>query len=109
MWVTSRLRIGNKEAFFGPGTREFLLKIEEFGSIKKAAETMKLSYTKALKMIRAMDEELGFPVVASEKGGKIHGKTTLTEQGKLVLEKYIEIEREVTLLAEKLVEEKFRF
>ena len=70
---------------------------------------MGMSYTKALRIIRTMEEELGFPVVISEKGGNNRGATKLTEKGKLVLSIYKEIYSEVSEYAEKLVDEKFKF
>jgi len=109
MWIVTRLRVGNNQVFLGAGSRELLEKIEEHSSIKKATRAMGLSYTKALRIIRTMEAELGFPVVVSEKGGNNHGGTKLTEKGRHVLEVYMEIEREVTRYAQKLLDEKFNF
>ena len=84
-------------------------KIETYSSIKKATEAMEMSYTKALRIIRTVEEELGFPVVISEKGGNNHGMTTLTEKGKQVLTAFEEIYADVSAYAEKLIDEKFKF
>ena len=88
---------------------ELLEKIERFSSIKKATEAMGMSYTKALRIIRTMEEELGFRVVISEKGGNRHGNTILTENGKQVLMAFQEMHADVTAYAERLLKEKFKF
>ena len=78
-------------------------------SIKKATEYTVISYPKAIRMVRTLEEELGFPIVISEKGGSRHGGTHLTERGKEVLETYRRIEVAIEEYAEKLVEQEFRF
>jgi len=88
---------------------ELLERIETHSSIKKATAAMAMSYTKALKIIRTVEAELGFPVVISEKGGNSRGSTHLTEKGKQVLEIYKEISADVSDYAERLVNQKFHF
>ena len=88
---------------------ELFEKIETYSSIKKATEAMGMSYAKALRIIRTAEEELGFPVVISEKGGNNRGATRLTEKGRQVLTVFKEIYTEVSEYAEKLVDKKFRF
>ena len=93
----------------GPGTKMLLERIREFSSIRGASQSMDMSYTKALKMLRVMECELGFPVVHSEKGGIDRGKTELTECGEKVLHTYQEIERDVLAYAQQLMDEKFAY
>lgn len=109
MQVVTRLKIGKERFFFSVGPMELLEKIETYKSIKKATEAMGMSYTKAMRIIHTIEEELGFPVVISEKGGNNRGMTRLTEKGKQVLTAFQEIYTEVSAYAEKLVEEKFLF
>jgi len=109
MWVKTRLKIGKEKPFFSVGPMELMEKIETYSSIKKATEAMGMSYTKALRIIRDIEEELGFPVVISMKGGNERGSTKLTEKGKQVLLTYKEIYDDVSSYAIKLVEEKFKF
>ena len=70
---------------------------------------MGMSYTKALRIIRTVEEELGFPMVISKKGGNNRGATELTKKGKLVLTAFREIYDDVSAYAEKLVDKKFKF
>jgi molybdate transport system regulatory protein len=105
----TRVKIGRKKHFFSIGPMELFQKIETYSSIKKATEAMGMSYTKALKIIRVVEEELGFPMVISEKGGNNHGATILTEKGKQVLTIFMEINAEVSEYAKELVDKKFKF
>ena len=88
---------------------ELLEKIETYSSIKKATGAMGMSYTKALRIIRTIEEELGFPAVMSEKGGNNRGETKLTKKGKKLLSVYKNIFTDVSAYAEKLVSKKFKF
>jgi len=109
MWVMTRLKIGKEKPFFSTGPMELMEKIDKYSSLKKATEDMGMSYTKALRIIRDIENEMGFPVVVSVKGGNERGSTTLTEKGKQVLAAYKEIYDDVSEYANKLLEEKFRF
>ena len=109
MRVEVRLRIGKERKFFGKGVREILDAIDEHKSIKKASEATGISYPKVMRILKTFKSELGFAAVVSEKGGSQHGGTELTEKGRSVLECFREIENEVTLLAQKLVRDKFLF
>ena len=109
MHVITRLKICNEKPFFSIGPMELMENIETYSSLKKATEAMGMSYTKALRIIRDIERELGFPVVISLKGGNERGFTKLTEKGRQVLFTYKEIFEDVSSYAEKLIEEKFRF
>ena len=109
MWVITRLKIGNEKPFFSVGPMELMEKIETYSSLKKATEAMGMSYTKALRIIRDIEREMGFPVVISVKGGNERGSTKLTEKGMQLLAVYKEIYDDVSAYADKLLEEKFRF
>ena len=109
MLVKTRIRIGKNKIFMGKGVKEMLDAIEMYKSIKKATEYTGISYPKAIRMIRTLEEELGFPVVISEKGGSERGGTRLTEKGKEMLEVYRKIEKAVEEYAENLIDQEFRF
>ncbi|MEG1846907.1 MAG: LysR family transcriptional regulator [Lachnospiraceae bacterium] len=109
MHVTTRIRIAKEKNFLGKGVRELLDAIEAEHSIKQATLQTGISYPKALRMIHTLEEELGFAVVISEKGGSTHGSTCLTPQGKEVLENYRTIEHKVEQYAQQLVNETFLF
>lgn len=109
MKVTTRVRIENDAFFISKGVAELLEAIDSQGSIKKASEMMHISYTKANKMLRKINDGLGFALVISQKGGNNRGETLLTEKGKEVLACYRAIEQEIEDFAKVLVHEKFVF
>jgi molybdate transport system regulatory protein len=109
IYVITRLKICKSRPFFSVGPMELLDKIETYSSIKKATGAMGMSYTKALRIIRTIEDELGFPVVISEKGGNNRGMTKLTKKGKEVLETFRVIYNDVSAYAEKLTAKKFKF
>ena len=109
MRVITRLKICNEKPFFSIGPMELMENIETYSSLKKATEAMGMSYTKALRIIRDVERELGFPIVVSVKGGNERGSTKLTEKGKKVLSTYKEIYADVSAYADRLIEEKFVF
>lgn len=109
MEAINTLRIAGKTVFFGPGPQQLLTHIEETASLRKATMETGISYTKALRMLRRMEEELGFAVVESVKGGSTRGGTTLTPKGRQLLQAFGEIENQLQQKAQQLVEEKLAF
>lgn len=102
MDLTLRIRLSNQTKFMGKGMKELLLAIEQCKSIKQATIHTKISYPKALRMLKDFEMALGFPAVVSEKGGKEYGGTDLTEQGKEVLEYFCVLEETINQYAQKL-------
>ncbi len=77
-----------EDSIVGEGRIDLLTKIEEKGSLNKAAENMNMSYRHAWGIINKLEERLDYKLVKSEKGGKGGGGTTLTEEGKELVERY---------------------
>lgn len=98
---TLRLFEGDAK-FFGPGVAHLLMLIEKEGSIRKAAQTMDMAYSKAWKMLTHAQEVLGFPLVETKAGGKEGGGTSITEQGRAFLNKYEEFARDLSKQADLL-------
>jgi molybdate transport system regulatory protein len=71
---------------FGVGRAELLDKIEELGSLRKAAEEMCMSYRAAWGKIKKTEEVLGFKLIEKEHGNKIGFR--LTEAGKALKRNY---------------------
>ena len=78
----------NGEKFFGEGPARLLHGVEENGSLRAAAISMDMAYTKALKLIRNAENALGYPLIRRTTGGKDGGGSCLTEEGKEWLERY---------------------
>lgn len=79
----------NGEKFFGEGPARLLQAIEEYGSLRSAAMSMNMAYTKALKIMKNAEKAIGFPLTARMTGGKDGGGSTLTPEGKVWLTGYL--------------------
>lgn len=78
----------NGEKFFGEGPARLLRSIEETGSLRAAALSMDMAYTKALKLMKHAEEALGFPLIIRITGGKTGGGSLLTPEGMQWLQQY---------------------
>ena len=112
--VTDRLKMHCKvwisqdgRALMGGGRAKLLLRIEEYESISKAAESLNMSYRAAWGKIREAEERLGFPLIETQVGGVSGGGTRLTEEGRRFLHRYLEFQRRVEAEARKLFAEIF--
>ena len=78
----------NGDKFFGEGPARLLRGVAERGSLRAAAMSMDMAYTKALKLIRNAEAALGFALIRRSTGGRDGGGSHLTEEGKEWLERY---------------------
>ncbi|GIW13352.1 MAG: molybdenum-pterin-binding protein [Tepidiforma sp.] len=69
--------------------------VAETGSLASAASAMHLSYRRAWGKIKELEANLGFPLVRSEVGGAGGGHTTLTDEGRQLVEAYDRFRRRV--------------
>lgn len=76
------------EKFFGEGPYRLLQGVEEMGSLRSAAQSMGMGYTKAFHLLRHAEEEFGFPLTQRQIGGKGGGGSVLTPAAKELLERY---------------------
>ena len=93
VWITS-----NNETLIGLGRFELLSRIEEFGSISKAAKDMGMSYKKAWELVNSINNAFSKPIVVGIAGGTNGGGSTLSAAGKDLLRIYKEIELEKQLI-----------
>lgn len=78
----------DNKRFFGEGPYRLLCLIEETGSLRSAAISMEMAYTKALHLIQNAEKELGFPLTVRKTGGKGGGGSCLTPEAKEFLHEY---------------------
>lgn len=78
----------NREKFFGEGPYRLLRGVEETGSLRAAAQSMDMAYSKALKLLKNAETALGFPLTKRTAGGASGGGSCLTEQGKEWMARY---------------------
>jgi len=90
------------EIVMGHGREELLRKIDEVGSIKKAAEELGITYKKAWEYINAMEKRLGVKLLETQRGGAKGGGSKLTEEARKILEDFKKVENEFEKLKNKL-------
>lgn len=91
----------------GIGPAWLLRGVEKAGSLSLAARDMEMSYSKAHKLVKKLEAGLGYPVLASSRGGSGRGGSTLTPRGRKFLERYEKLDAAVKARAEKLFERTF--
>ena len=89
-----KIRINREKPFYGPGTHQLLQLTMETGSLFDACRHMGISYSKGRKIITLMEQQLGYPILESKKGGTTGGYSTVTEKGKELFFNYSEFCRE---------------
>ena len=78
----------NGEKFFGEGPCRLLRLVEETGSLRCAAATMEMAYSKAIKLMKQAEAALGYPLTQRSAGGRDGGGSTLTPEGRAFLRQY---------------------
>ena len=103
------LRIYGEDKIFGPGLATLLRGMEEQGSLQKSAASMKLAYSKAWKMLKTAEEELGYSLADREAGGRNGGGSKLTPEGARLLNAYEAFSKEANEVVNEIFEKHFDF
>jgi len=83
-----QVRLTASEPFYGPGVQQLLGWIGQTGSLQEACLHMEISYSKGRKMVKQLEQQLGFPVVQRWTGGSGGGGSVLTEKGRNLMDAY---------------------
>ena len=75
--------------------------------MQEACTKMDLSYSKAAKMMKKAEKQLGFKLLERRIGGSGGGGSKLTEEGRDLLKKYRELTRRVQEDADRVFAEVF--
>ena len=63
---------------FGPGVAQLLHAVQQLHSLRAAALSMDMAYSKAWTIVKNSEKALGFPLLTSTTGGKGGGGAALT-------------------------------
>ena len=98
-----RLSINNPESesnsAFGRGVANLCLGVRNTGSLNAAAKDMGMAYSKAWRIMKDTEAALGVSLLYRDGA---HG-STLTEEGDIILDTYLEVEELLQAQAEKLL------
>ena len=82
------VRIFGDSKCFGPGVAALLHRVETEKSLRAAASSMEMAYSKAWTVIKASEAELGFKLLISSTGGRNGGGAILSPEAEKLLAAY---------------------
>ena len=94
---------------FGPGIATLLERVQEHKSLRAAAASMDMAYSKAWRIIRTAEEVFGCKLLQSTIGGQHGGGAVLTEEAKRLLTAYDDYCADVSRYCEERFEDAFGF
>ena len=95
------------EECFDESTAAFLMAVEEHGSLLAACQVQGISYSKAWKMVKLAEEQLGLTFLERQTGGSGGGSSSLTEEGRQFIARYRLLTAKLQTAAETIFEEVF--
>jgi molybdate transport system regulatory protein len=107
MRVVSKIWLDHHGKAFGEGPLELLKGVEKTKSLHEAAYQMRMSYSKAWKLIQAMEKRLGFPLLDKKIGGLSGGGSQVTAKGKELMKRYEQFEKDARKAIEKAYQKHF--
>lgn len=103
------VRLFTDRECFAPDAAELLRRVQERHSLRAAAMSMDMAYSRAWTILRNAQEGLGIRLLISSTGGKGGGGTVLTPEGEQMLAAYEEYCRRLENYGEELFAECFAF
>lgn len=107
--LTVRLYTEDDQRCFGPGIATLLERVREHHSLRAAAASMEMAYSKAWRIIRTAEEVFGCKLLDSTIGGRHGGGAILTSEAERLLGAYRAYEAEVKAYAQGRFEDAFGF
>lgn len=98
------LKTKSGEKFFGKGPYILLKKVEEFGSLNRAAKELGMSYSKAFNVLKNCEKASGKKFLNREIGGAKGGGSELTEDGRNIIKNYEYLVEELDQKMEDILE-----
>ena len=81
--------------FFDRKTAMLLMLIDETSSVRAAGQRMQLSYSSCWNLIHTLESQLNFSLIERTQGGAGGSQSRLTQQGRLLLERFDAYERKL--------------
>ena len=98
----------NGERVFGPGVAELLKRVQEHHSLRAAAFSMEMAYSKAWQIIRTAEDGFGCKLLSSTIGGRHGGGSVLTPEGERILNAYERFAADINAYSQERFQENFR-
>lgn len=107
--LTIRLFTDDNQRCFGPGIATLLERVQIHHSLRSAAASMEMAYSKAWRIIRTAEAVFGCKLLDSTIGGQHGGGAVLTPEAEKILHAYRTYEADVTQHAQERFEAAFGF
>ena len=104
-----RIHLYTEDKCFGPGICLLLEQIEEYGSLRRAAISMDMAYSKAWKIVKDCEKNLGFKLLCSTTGGKSGGGAKVTDEAKKMMAAYRQYCAEIEDASDRIIKDIFSF
>ena len=102
------VRLYDEEKCFGPGMEELLERVKVHHSLRAAAMSMQMAYSKAWTIIRRAEDAMGFCLLVSATGGRGGGGAVLTPEAELLVKQYRSYQQDLAAYAHTRFPEYFR-
>ncbi|MCI9649938.1 winged helix-turn-helix domain-containing protein [Oscillibacter sp.] len=107
--LTIRLYTDDNRRCFGPGIATLLERVREHRSLRAAASSMEMAYSKAWRIIRTAEEVFGCKMLDSTTGGRHGGGAVLTPEAERLLTAYRAYQADVEHYARENFQKSFGF
>jgi len=91
LWLSAK----DIEGVFGDGKWRLLQAIGRTGSLSAASELLNISYRKAWGDLKKAQDNLNVTLVEKQRGGKMGGRTVLTDEGRKLVQAYTKFRADV--------------
>jgi len=85
---TLTIRLYTDGKCFGPGIAQLLERVRDYHSLRAAAQSMSMAYSKAWTIVRSCEAALGFRLLDYTTGGRNGGGAALTPEAERTLAAY---------------------
>lgn len=107
--LTIRMYTDDNQRCFGPGIATLLERVQVHKSLRAAAASMEMAYSKAWRIIRTAEGVFGCKLLSSTIGGSHGGGAVLTPQAERLLAAYADYQAQVEAFAQEKFRESFAF
>ena len=107
--VVLSARVFSEQKCFGPGVSQLLKRVDELHSLRAAAMSLSMAYSKAWMVIRNAENGLGFHLLLSNTGGRNGGGAVLTDEARQMIAAYDAYCEKLRAYGAALFEETFAF
>lgn len=95
MKLSYKVWLDHRGKAFGDGPYELLRQVDKTKSLHQAANQMGMAYSKAWRLIRILEQRLGFPLLERKIGGPSGGGSQITPKAKELMNVYQRFRKEV--------------